>query len=132
MGDGKLNILNFSHPLKPEYVAQIAELVGQPVEATIDVPVQFDVEAGFIEQVVQMIDGLNITPESWQNDAWLIVPPSLNYIAAVVLAEVHGRMGHFPAVIRLRPVQGTLVTTYEVAEIINLEAVRQAARTRRT
>lgn len=127
-----MNILNFSHPLKPEHLDRIAELIGRKADNVIDVPVQFDVETDFVEQTVQMINRLNITPESWQNDAWLIVPPSLNYIAAIVLAEVHGRMGHFPAVVRLKPVQGALVTTYEVAEIINLEAVRQDARKRRT
>jgi len=59
------------------------------------------------------------------------VLPSLNYAAAVLLAELHGRMGHFPAILRLRPIAGALVTEYDVAEIINLEAVRAEARTRR-
>jgi hypothetical protein len=40
-------------------------------------------------------------------------------------------MGHFPAFVRLKPVQGALVTEYVVAEIVNLEHVRAAARTRR-
>jgi hypothetical protein len=40
-------------------------------------------------------------------------------------------MGHFPTIVRLRPVQGKLVTEYEIAEIISLEQARQQARTRR-
>ncbi|HOB44046.1 MAG TPA: CRISPR-associated protein Csx15, partial [Bacillota bacterium] len=40
-------------------------------------------------------------------------------------------MGHFPACVRIRPVAGSVPTQFEVAEIINLEAVRQEARTRR-
>ena len=33
-----------------------------------------------------------------------VVPPALNFITAVLLAELHGRMGYFPAIVRLRPV----------------------------
>jgi len=36
-------------------------------------------------------------------------------------------MGHFPAIIRLRPVGGA-AQEYEVAEVINLQAVCDAAR----
>lgn len=60
-----------------------------------------------------------------------MVLPALNYAAGVMLAEIHGRMGHFPAIVRLRPVTEGLVTEYDVAEIINLEVVRSKARSRR-
>jgi len=49
----------------------------------------------------------------------------------VLLAELHGRMGYFPPIVRLRPVPNALPPRFEVAEIINLQAVREAARTRR-
>jgi len=48
-----------------------------------------------------------------------------------LLAELLGRMGHFPTIVRLRPQANSLVTAYELAEIINLEGVRQLARIRR-
>jgi hypothetical protein len=51
--------------------------------------------------------------------------------AFVLLAELHGRIGHFPALIRLRPLPGSTPTTYEVAELINLQAIREDARRRR-
>ena len=51
--------------------------------------------------------------------------------AAAVLAELHGRMGHFPAIIRLRPIVGTTPTRYEVAEIADLRELRDAARAER-
>ena len=50
--------------------------------------------------------------------------------AFVLLAELHGRIGHFPTLIRLRPRSGP-VTTYEVAELLNLQAARDASRARR-
>jgi hypothetical protein len=126
-----MNLLNLAHPITPKQREQIAQMAGQPVEQLIDVRVQFDLEQPFVPQVVAMFDGLGIPSERWQGEAWLVALPSLNYIAALVLAELHGRMGHFPAILRLRPVAGALVTEYEVAEIVNLEQVRQAARARR-
>jgi len=51
--------------------------------------------------------------------------------AFVLLAELHGRIGHFPSLIRLRPLPGSTPTTYEVAELINLQAIREEARGRR-
>lgn len=124
-------ILNFSHPLTDQHLRRIAELVGREPDSVRSIRSQFDVNVDFTAQIVALVDSLAIAPESWQQDAWLIVLPSLNYAAGVLIAELHGRMGHFPAIVRLRSVPNALVTEFEIAEIINLEAVRQAARTRR-
>jgi len=72
-----------------------------------------------------------LTAEQWQTEPILVNLPSLNFIAALLLAELHGRMGYFPAIIRLRSVEGSTPTRYEVAEILNLETVRGAARKKR-
>jgi hypothetical protein len=56
---------------------------------------------------------------------------TLNVIAVTLLAELHGRMGYFPAMLRLRPVTGSTPPRFEVAEIINLQTVRDRARSRR-
>jgi len=122
-------LLNFAHPLTPRQLEQITALLGSAPERVQDVRVQFDLEQPFNEQIIRLLDDLAIT--QWQAGGWLVVLPSLNYAAAVLLAELHGRAGHFPTILRLRPVAGALVTEYEVAEIINLEAVRAEARTRR-
>jgi len=57
--------------------------------------------------------------------------PSLNFIAALLLAELHGRMGYFPPILRLRPAEGSVPPRYAVAEILNLQALRDAARLKR-
>jgi hypothetical protein len=50
------------------------------------------------------------------------------FVAAfLLLAEIHGRIGHFPTLIRMRPQHGS-VTTYEVIELLNLQTIRDAAR----
>lgn len=126
-----MNILNFAHPLTPKQLDQIAAIVGKTSERIQDVKVQFNLEEPFGQQVIRLLDELGISSQDWQTGGWLIVLPSLNYGAAVLLAELHGRMGHFPTILRLRPVAGALVTEYDVAEIINLENIRAEARTRR-
>jgi len=124
-------LLNFSHPLTPEQLAQVTELTGQPIERSISLPAQFDHQQPFGTQLDQLMSQVNLTPNEWQTAPILVNPPSLNFIAALLLAELHGRMGYFPPIIRLRPIEGALPPRYEVAEILNLQAVRDAARLKR-
>jgi hypothetical protein len=61
----------------------------------------------------------------------LINLPALNYSAALLLAELHGRMGYFPPCLRLRPVPEALPPRFEVAEVLHLQAAREAGRLKR-
>ncbi|HIQ02031.1 MAG TPA: hypothetical protein EYH30_07870 [Anaerolineales bacterium] len=124
-------ILNFSHPLTEEHIGQIEALTGQGVERVIEVKTQFDHRRPFAEQVRELVDSVGFSPQEWQTLPLIINPPALNFIAATLLAELHGRMGYFPSVLRLRPVPDSNPPQYEVAEVINLQAVRDAARKRR-
>ncbi|GAB4537438.1 MAG: CRISPR-associated protein Csx15 [Anaerolineales bacterium] len=121
-------ILNFSHPLTEDQKQQIESLTGQPIAKVRDVPSQMDLTQPFAPQIAEKVAALGLTPQDWQNTPILIVPPALNFAAATLLAELHGRMGYFPPVVRLRPVPEALPPRYEVAEIINLQAVREQAR----
>ena len=125
-------LLNFSHPLTPLHLQQIESLAGQPVERVIEVNAQIDPQQPLFPQVVAMADRAGLAAEEWQTLPILVNPPSLNYSAAALLAELHGRCGFFPAVLRLRPVQGSLPPAFEVAEIMNLQALREEARERRS
>ena len=124
-------VLNFAHPLIAEHLAHIQALSDQPVERVIDAPVQFDHGRPFAAQARDLVDSLGLSSVEWQTLPLLINPPSLSTIAVMVLAEIHGRMGYFPAVIHLRPVAGNIPPRFEVAEIINLQAVRDGARRQR-
>jgi hypothetical protein len=123
-------ILNFSHPLTPEHLAHVAALTGQEPQVQ-EVPTQFDPQQPFVDQVRTLVDDLGLAPADWQTTPLLVNPPALNLIAVTLLAELHGRMGYFPSVLRLRPVVDSTPPRFEVAEIINLQAVRDAARSRR-
>lgn len=124
-------ILNYSHPLTPDQLSQLEALTGAAIAEVREIPAQLDLEAPFAPQAVALADAAQLTPEQWQTTPLLLVPPALNFAAVALLAELHGRMGYFPPVVRLRPVAGALPPRYEVAEIINLQAVRDAARKKR-
>ncbi len=129
-------LLNFAHPLTDEQLSQIEVLTGQKVERVVAIDSQIDPQQPLVPQVVAMADQAGLTPTEWQTTPLLINPPSLNYIAVVLLAELHGRMGYFPPAIRMRPVvdaQGNRVVPprFEIAEILNLQEVRDTARRRR-
>jgi len=124
-------ILNYSHPLTPAQSAQLEALTGEVITEVREIPTQLDTEAPFGPQAAALAEAAGLTPAQWQTEALLVVPPALNFAAAVLLAELHGRMGYFPPIVRLRPVAGALPPRYEVAEIINLQALRDAARSRR-
>lgn len=124
-------ILNFSHPLTPGQLSQVEALSGQEVDRVIDLPVQFDSDLPFLPQLEGLMAKLPFSAEALQTEALLVNPPSLNFIAALVLAHLHGRMGYFPPVLRLRPVNESLPPRYEAAEVLNLQAVRDSARKKR-
>jgi hypothetical protein len=123
-------ILNFTHPLTLEQRAQIEALAHTSIEEVRTIPVQID-QAGPLEpQITAIVDAVGLTSEEWQTRPLLINPPGYAPAAFVLLAELYGRIGHFPSLIRLRPKAGP-VTSYEVAELLNLQSIREAARKRR-
>lgn len=124
-------IVNFSHPLVPAQLEQIEEISGQKVERVIEVDAQFDYGGSFIEQACALVSSADLSPEQWQTEALVINLPGLHIITALILVEIHGRTGYFPAILCLRPVSNSISPQFEVAEIINLQTVRDAARTRR-
>lgn len=123
-------LLNFSHPLSAEQLAAVEALLQTPVLRVLEVRNQVDAQQSLSPQITAMADAAGLTPAEWQNEAILVNPPSLNYSAVTLLAELHGRMGYFPACLRLRPVAGMVPPRFEVAEILNIQAIRDAARQR--
>jgi len=124
-------LLNFGHPLTDAQLARIRELAGRDPERVIAVPTHFDHARPFAEQIRELLAAVPLTLEQWQTTPLLINPPSLAPITAVLLAEIHGRSGYFPTIVRLRPMTGTLPPQFEVAELINLQAIRDASRAAR-
>ena len=123
-------ILNFTHPLTSQQRAQIEALAHTSLEEVRTIPVQIDQSEPLEPQIAAIVDSVGLSSEEWQTRPLLINPPGYAPAAFVLLAELHGRIGHFPSLIRLRPKPGP-VTSYEVAELLNLQTIREAARKRR-
>jgi hypothetical protein len=124
-------ILNFTHPLTLEQRAQIEALAHTSIEEVRTIPVQIDQSEPLEPQIIAIMDSVGLSSEEWQTRRLLINSPGYAPAAFVLLAELHGRIGHFPSLIRLRPLPGSTPTIYEVAELINLQAIREEARRRR-
>ncbi|BAF60110.1 hypothetical protein PTH_1929 [Pelotomaculum thermopropionicum SI] len=123
-----LVLINFSHPFTYEQLRQLEEFVQKKVERVIEVSAQIDPQQPIVPQIVAMADRTGLTPQEWQTTPLIVNPPSLSISAVTLLAELHGRCGYFPAVVRLRPVTNSVPPQFEMAEIVNLQAVREESR----
>ncbi len=123
-------LLNFAHPLTGEHLAQVTALLGQEPEQR-EIATQVDRDRPLGEVARELTDAAALTPAEWQSVPLLINPPGLAPLAVALIAEVHGRCGYFPAMLNVRPAAGAVPPRYEVAEIVNLQVLRDAARSRR-
>ena len=121
-------LINFAHPLTSDHLKQIERLTNQSVVRMIEIPADIDPQKEICLQVVELIEQTGLSSTEWQTYPLLVNPPSLNFIAITLLAELHGRCGYFPAHLRMRPVEGSVPIEYEAAEILNLQAIRENAR----
>jgi hypothetical protein len=121
-------LVNFAHALTAGHLQIIEKLTGQTVTRVINVKTQFDEAQPFAEQARVLVNDIELTPEQWQTERLLINMPSYHYAAALLLAELHGRMGYFPSMLRQRAIEDSTPRQYEVAEILNLQIVRETAR----
>lgn len=126
-----LMLLNFSHPITDKQQADIEALAGMTIEQVVDIPVQVDTALPLVPQIVALVDSCALSAHDWQTLPIAINPPGLATAAVVLMAEIHGRRGGFPATVRLRPVTSGQITRYDVAEVINVQSVRDSARSRR-
>jgi len=120
-------LLNFAHPLTEQQWKQIELLTGTSIKDVLTIPAQINETEPLGSQITQLIDATGLSVDDWQQPNILINLPGYAPAAALLLAEIHGRTGHFPTILRLRPKHGS-VTSYEVAEIINLQTFRDKAR----
>jgi hypothetical protein len=127
----KVLVLNFTHPLKDEHKARIETLTRQVIEEIRTIPVHLNQEFPLVPQIRTITDSIGLTPREWQTRPLLINPPGYALAACLLLAEIHGRIGHFPTLLRIRPAPGATLPQYEVAELLNLQHIREQARTRR-
>lgn len=126
--DSSIKILNFHHPLTKEQIQKIEEMLNKPIAEIVPLNTHLDETRPFRPQLCDLITAAKISSESLQHGEYIINLPGYAPAAAVLIAELHGRMGHFPTVIRLKKVEGSLPPVFDVEEIVNLQAIRDEAR----
>ena len=124
-------ILNFSHPLTEAQLARVRELTGEENLRVFEIKTHFDNDKPFGPQLEELMARIPLDSYQLQTEPILLVPPALNFITAMLLAALHGLMGYFPPIVRIAPVADSLPRRFEVAEIIDLQELRDAARTTR-
>ncbi len=123
-------LLNFAHPLTSDQIEQLTALLKQPPDLR-NIPTQVDRSRPLAEIATALADATGLAPADWQTQPFIINPPGLAPLALALIAELHGRCGYFPPILNIRPVAGALPPRYEIAAIINLQELRDSARSRR-
>lgn len=123
-------LLNFTHPLTAAHRAQIEQLTGEPILRELGEMAHFDARP-YAEQIRALVDRVGLTATEWQTTSLLLNPPGFAPAAAALVAELHGRTGYFVPIIRLHKASQQMPIRWEVAEIINLQAIREDARSTR-
>jgi hypothetical protein len=86
----------------------------------------------FISSIVGAIVDICLSPDEWQSIPMVVIPAGYSPIWSIVLAELHGRLGYFPDVVRFRASIQPSSERFEVAEIMNLREVRHQSRRKRS
>lgn len=120
-------LLNYTQPLTAEQLAQVEALLGASPELRL-IASQVDRGRPLGQVAVELADAAALTPQDWQTRPLLLNPPALAPVALALVAELHGRCGYFPPILNIRPVADAMPPRYELAEIVNLQALRDAAR----
>lgn len=125
-----LTLLNFTHPFRDPQREQLETRLDCFIEHIWpDCRVDFITDIPFEPQAKKLVDDLGYTSEEWQDVGSFIVSlPGFSEAAAVLLAELHGRMGQFPTIVRRRKEDQSELGEYVVEEVIDLSVVRDRAR----
>ena len=125
-------VINFSgHSLTSDQKRQIEEMENGFIGEVIEVPLHFDPSQSMKAQIERSIEGTGLTRDEWSSQNLYFVLPGLAPGAAAVLAYIHGLRGSFPKVIWIyqNPEDRT---RFDVAQILNLQDLRDTAREKRT
>ena len=126
--EATVTILNFSHPITTTQRENIQKILQKNITEIINLSTQLDESQTFRPQLCDLIIKAKIPPDALQRSEYIVNLPGFSPAAAVLLAELHGRMGHFPTVIRLKKVEGSTPPIFDVEEIMNLQTIRDEAR----
>jgi len=130
---GRCIVLNFSgHPVLSGQRKDIQNNMGWPSIEVLDVSMgTVSEDENFLKTAIRKVDDIDLLPNEWQTYPLVVIPSGYAPLWSALLAEVHGRLGHFPDVVRLRPSPQGEKEKFEVAEILDLRDIRHRARAKR-
>lgn len=119
-------VVNFAHPITAAQCEQVRSETGVYIADIIDAPAHFDDNQPFAPQVRYLLDSVGLTQEEWQTLPLVVNVAAYAPIATTLIAEIHGRAGYFPTILRLKRSADT--GGFVFAELMKLQHVRDSAR----
>jgi len=121
-------VINFSgHPLTTIQQKQLRDRFGFHIEELIELPVHFDTQEDLKPQVKKWIEEVGLAPEEWSEENIILILSGLAPVAAAILATIHGLRGGFPRIMVIYQAPNDR-TQYEVAQVVDLQALRDMGR----
>lgn len=134
---GRINVLNFSHPISDAQKVEIETLFGYEdlggefgklhdavrfVEG-LSRQYKYQTAEDLVAAVREQVDAAELSPDDWQLRKVVVNLPAHSGGAMIALAEMHGRMGYFPTVLRIERAEDG----FHFTEAIDLEQLRLRA-----
>lgn len=124
-----MTILNLASQLSSDDVSAVAALSGRKPRRVVNVVPNFVESEPLGPQVRELLDGLGFSSADWEKQSIILNLPPDPAASALIVAEIAGRRGRTPSVIRWRTAPGG--QGREPAEVISLHEIRKEARHQR-
>jgi hypothetical protein len=121
-------LLNFSNPFRQVQLAQAATILQEPIDRVVNFQFQIDSDVEILPQFLKLMATLPLSDAELKSELVAVVLPGQNYLAVLVIAYLHGRMGYFPPIFRTRLTALGLQLIHEVAELLDTQSVEDAAK----
>ena len=116
-------LINFGAPFRPLQISQAEALLHEPITRVVDLTVNVDPDQEMLAQFKKIMGKLKLINADLRAEPVVVNLPQQNYLSVMILAELHARMGYFPTFIRTRMTSSGMLPYYEVAEVIDLQAI---------
>ncbi len=116
-------LINFGAPFKPLQISQAEACLHEPITNVINIPFNVDSDQEVLLQFKKNMGRLKLSKADLRAEPVVVNLPQQNYLSVMALAELHARMGYFPPIIRTRMKSSGILPYYEVAEVIDLQAI---------
>lgn len=128
-----VTLINLSgHPLTDPQKKQLEDQYHASVEELIEVPIHFNPREELAPQVKKVIEDIGLVSKEWSERTIYLILPGIAPGAAAILAAIHGLKGGFPSIIWVYQSPQVDSQSYEIAQIINAQSIRDMWREIRT